>query len=172
MSKSKKVDLISLIVFGVLAVSVIMAIVGVCIAWISTSVESIAGNSEPTTSTLADLAKANSEQYKLTQKNIDGFVGMQAFAYITLVLSALTAIVFVVSKFVDVKVLKFVVLGVSALLIVSAIITIALSFSFCSDYKVDVVIAKSKTVPAAGVWLLSIFSILGGGAGVIGALKK
>lgn len=169
MVKKNKIDLTALIIFGVLIVSIIMVIVGVCIAWISTKA-TLLGSSEVATSKLSELADANSK----SKEGIEGFGAMQAFAYITLVLTILTAIVFVVSKFVDVKILKWVVLGVAALTIVSAIVAIATSFGFCNKYTNTELgaLASSKTSPAAGAWLATIFGIIGGAAGVFGALKK
>ena len=80
MSKNKKVDLLAFIVFGVLVLSIVMAIVGVCIAWTSSTVSSIISDKTETT-TLGDWAELNSSAIKFTDKGIDGFAAMQAFAY-------------------------------------------------------------------------------------------
>ena len=120
--------------------------------------------------TLADWSELNGK----TQDGIDGFGVMSAFAYITLALTALTAIVFVVSKFANVKVLKWALVAVSLLLVISAIVAIATTFSFGGNLSNSDLgqIASGKTAPAAGAWLLTVFGILGGAAGVVGALKK
>ena len=169
MAKKNKIDLWSLIIFGVLVVSLIMVIVGVCIAWTSTTVTLLSKDSVSTT-TLAKWAESNSK----VEDGIDGFGAMAAFAYITLALAALTAILFVVSKFVNVKIMKWALLAVSALLVVSAIITIALTYSFGGKLSNSDLgeFASGKTAPAAGAWLASIFGIVGGAAGSVGALKK
>ena len=178
MKKSKKIDLVALLVFGVLGVSIVMAIVGICIDWTTTTSSTLLTGSNTLTSKLADLAEnyAKLQEIKDTS-GMEGFTVMQAFAYITLALTVLTAIVFVVSKFVNVKALKWVVIAVSALTVISAIVMIATSYGFCSKYSADLTIgnlniANSTTSPAAGPWLLCVFSVLGGAGGVVGALKK
>ncbi len=154
MAKSKKIDVLSLVIFGVMVLAIVMAIVGVCIDYTASTSKYLSSSS-----TLAQLGELNS------YLTVDGYGAMAAFAYITLVLSIVTAIVFVVSKFIDVKVMKWVVLAVSALLILSAIIALIIAFTFCSTYK-------DSIAPAAGPWLLAVFSILSGAAGVFAALKK
>lgn len=171
MAKDKKLDLITLILFGVLAVCVIMVIVGVCIDWTSTTAKAsdyLGGGSSTETAKLADWAEANSE----AKEGIDGYGAMAAFAYITLAMTILTAAAYVVSKFVDVSVLKWVVLGLAALTVVSAIVAIATTYGFCDKYQADIGIATATTAPAAGAWLAAIFGMLAGGAGITGALKK
>lgn len=172
MAKNKKIDLVALIVFGVLLVSIILVVVGVCIDWTTTTGSSVLGESVEKFK-LSDWAEANGK----AKDGIDGYGVMAAFAYITLVLTILTAVAFVVSKFVNVKVLKWVVLGIAALTVISAIVLIATTYSFCANYKMDVDIfginlANAKTSPAAGPWLAAIFGIVGGAAGAVGALKK
>ncbi len=162
MSKNKKIDLFGFIVFGVLLLSIVMAIVGICIDWTAGKIESIIGNSESISFTLSELAK----------NDTDSFTVMQTFAYITLALTGAATITFVVSKFLNLGFFKFIVVVVCVLLIVSAIITIATTFSFCGNYKIDGGLVGTKCVPAAGAWLLTIFSVIGGLAGIVGALKK
>jgi len=164
MGKSKKkIDLVALIIFGVLVVSLVMTIVGICIAWTSTT-GALSGNT--TTSKLSDWAKLNADMVKLTEKGLKGYGVMSAFAYITVALAALTAILFVVSKFANVKALKWTLVVLSVLLIVSAIVTISTTYGFCKDYTI------AKQAPAAGAWLVTVFGFLGGAAGAVGALKK
>ena len=172
MGRSKKIDWVSFVVFGFLVLSIVMAIVGVCIAWTSSSVTSVIGKTESTTSTLGDWAKLHENASKVSDGGLEGFAAMQAFAYITLALTALTTVLFVVSKFINVKFFRFLVMASAALLIISAIVCISLCFNFCGKYEVDAGVAATEVVPAAGAWLLTVFSVLGGGAGIVGAVKK
>ena len=95
MGKSKKkIDVFSIVIFAVLVLAVVMVIVGICIDWTSTTT-TLLGHDSVSSNTLADWSELNGK----TQDGIDGFGVMSAFAYITLALTALTAIVFVVSKF-------------------------------------------------------------------------
>ena len=173
MGKSKKIDLVALIVFGVLIVSIVMVIVGVCIAWTS-STATLLGKDSVTNRTLSEWTELNAELVKLNDKGYEGFGVMQAFSYITLALTVLTAIVFVVSKFVNVKVLKWVVVAVAVLTVISAIVLIATTYGFCGNLtNTDGgQFASTKTVPAVGAWLATIFAVLGGAAGAVGAIKK
>lgn len=164
MGKSKKIDLVALIVFGVLVVAIVLAVVGVCITW--TSYTGL--TNKVVTETLGDLAEQNQNAIKLTKESLEGFNVMQAFAYITLAMTILTAIAFVVSKFVDIKVLKWVVIGIAALTVISAIVSIATTCGFC-DKDFSELLGRT---PAAGPWLLFVFSVIGSGAAIGGSLKK
>ena len=169
MAKNKKLDLITLILFGVLAVCVIMVIVGVCIDWTSTTT-TLLGKDSVDKSTLANWSEANGK----AKDGIDGYGAMAAFAYITLVLVILSAIAYVVSKFVDISVLKWVVVGLAALTVICAIVSIITTYTFCGNFTNTEggQLASAKTAPAAGAWLAAIFGIVGGAAGAVGALKK
>ena len=173
MTKSKKIDIIGLVILGVLVISVILTIVGVCIDW-TTSTTTVVGQKGVTNTTLAKWAENNSNMIEINDNGYEGYGAMAAFAYITLALTILTTLVFVVSKFVDVKVLKWVLVGVAALTVVSAIVMIATTYGFCGNLTNEKYgsWASAKTAPAAGPWLLFVFSLLCGGAGVAGALKK
>lgn len=176
MGKSKKkIDVFSIVIFSVLALSIVMAVVGICIAWTATTVkvaDLLGGASKTTTSKLSEIAEANSKLVNAGSDPMEGYGVMSAFAYITLALSVVTTLVFVISKFAKVKVLKWVLIAVAALTVVSAIVAIATTYSFCGKYAADFIVGDAKTVPAAGAWLLAIFGIVGGAAGVAGALKK
>ncbi len=170
MGKSKKPDVLTLILFGVLAVSVILVIVGVCIDWTSTTVKAsgiLGGGSTTGNVTLSGWADLN-DKYK----SLDGYGVMAAFAYITLALVILTAIAYVASKFVNVSVLKWVVAGLAALTVISAVVSIITTFTFCGNYEENIGIGSATTSPAAGAWLVAVFGMLGGGAGITGSLRK
>ncbi len=174
MASKKKFNIVSIVVLAVLGVALIMGIVGLCIDWLSVSFE---GESE--LAKLKDLIDANKEA-----KDLTGILGMeakvpypgieaaQAFGIIAVISAALTAVSFAVSKFVNVKALKFVTVGLAALLIVSALLTLILTFTcttsdLCKAMKEEGV----KFIPAAGCWLLSVFGIAGGAAGILGGIK-
>lgn len=175
---NKKFNIISIIVLAVLGVALIMGIVGICIDWLGMSMD---GESEMYK--LKDLIDKND----LVKKGNDileamgqpkaelpfpGAEAAQAFGIITIIAAGLTAVSYVVSKFVDIKALKFVTIGLAALLIVSALIALICTFvcgtsEGCKELKDEGV----KILPAAGAWLLSIFGVIGGAAGVYGAIK-
>ena len=134
MGKSKKkIDVFSIVIFSVLALSIVMAVVGICIAWTATTVkvaDLLGGASKTTTLKLSEIAEANSKLVDAGSDPMEGYGVMSAFAYITLSLSVVTTLVFVISKFAKVKVLKWVLIAVAALTVVSAIVAIATTYSF------------------------------------------
>ena len=87
-------------------------------------------------------------------------------------MAALTAVAYLVNKLVDIKILKLVIIVLGAALAVCALITLILTFvSTTSEACKAAKDAGAKFMPAAGAWLLSIFGIVGGAAGVYGGLK-
>lgn len=171
---NKKFNVVSIVILAVLAVALIMGIVGLCIDWWGMSAE---GESEA--AKLSQLISENKDFKDFSGKAMyAGVEAAQAFGIIAIIAAALTAVSYVVSKFVDVKVLKWVTLGCAVLLIVSALVALICTFCFgTSDYlkaikdAADAAGSKLTYMPAAGCWLLSIFGIVGGAAGVYGAIK-
>ena len=174
MADKKKFNVVSLVILSVLGVAFIMGIVGLCIDWFG-----MAYKGESEMYKLKELIDANSEAKKLAdlvhQKAKVPFPGAeaaQAFGIIAVIAAALTAGFYVVSKFIDIKAFKFVTIGLAALLIVSALVALICTFvcgtsESCKKLQEEGV----KILPAAGAWLLSVFGILGGAAGVYGGLK-
>lgn len=167
---NKKFNVVSIVILAVLAVALIMGIVGLCIDWWSMSAEG-----ETEAAKLADLIDANKEVGKSVYA---GAEAAQAFGIIAIIAAAVTAVSYVVSKFVDVKALKWVTLGCAVLLIVSALVALICTFCFGTSDELkamkdmaEAMGSKITYMPAAGCWLLSIFGIVGGAAGVYGALK-
>lgn len=174
MADKKKFNVVSIIILAVLGVALIMGIVGLCIDWWSMSAEG-----ETEAFKLAEMIKDNKDYKDFTGKDMYAGIGaVQAFGIIAVIASALTAVSYVVSKFVDIKALKFVTIGCAAVLILSALLALILTFTCStSDFlkamkdEAEKFGASIKYLPAAGCWLLSIFGILGGAAGVYGGLK-
>lgn len=170
MANSKKLDVVSIVIIAVLVVGLILTIVGICTNWISQTL-TVAGKSIDEPLKLKDYV-----ENEVT--DMDGFGAMYAFSIITIIVTALAAVAYVVSKFVDIKVLKYVVIGVSALAIICAILALILTFTHINAAYSDAIDAaesmggKYTVVPAVGCWLLAIGGILGGAAGVYGGLKK
>lgn len=175
---NKKFNIISIIVLAVLGVALIMGIVGICIDWLSASTE-VMGAKVSGATKLADLVKENKEAKDVIGE--DYYVGIdavQAFGIIAIIAAALTAVSYLVSKFVNIKALKFVTIGCAVLLIVSALLALILTFTCTTGdiMKAEIEEAEAhgvtmKFMPAAGAWLLSIFGVIGGAAGVYGAIK-
>ncbi len=159
MAENKKFNVVSIVILAVLGVALIMGIVGLCIDWLTVSYNSLSDSAK-----LKDLVEAK-EIYK-------GIDAAQAFGIIAVISAALTAVSYAVSKFVNVKALKFVTIGLAALLIVSALLTLILTFTCTTGEEFKAMKEHGyKYIPAAGCWLLSIFGIVGGAAGVYGGIK-
>lgn len=171
MGKSKsKFDVLSLVIIGVMALAVVMAIVGICISWLSLSAKGINGKTTTEFTTLAKMVEANNEVDKKLYSSLDA---IYAFAILSVILSALVLIIYILSKFVKVKALKFVVAALSALLVVFALLSIILTFTcYNTDLCKVTINLGGSYAPAAGAWLLAVFGVLGGASGLAGALKK
>ena len=175
---NKKFNIVSIIILAVLGVALIMGIVGICIDWLNATTEA-AGMKMSNATKLADMVKENKEYKDFSGESAYlGIEAVQAFGIIAIIAAALTAISYVVSKFVDIKALKFVTIGCAVLLIVSALLALILTFT-CTNSDLFKGLkeeaenhgGKITYMPAAGAWLLSIFGIVGGAAGVYGGIK-
>ncbi len=175
---NKKFNNVSIIILAVLGVALIMGIVGICIDWLNATTEAM-GVKVSNATKLAEMVKDNKEYKDAMGK--DAYLGIdavQAFGIITIIAAALTAVSYVVSKFVDIKALKFVTIGCAVVLIVSALLALILTFT-CTNSDMFKALkeeaenygGKITYMPAAGAWLLSIFGIVGGAAGVYGGIK-
>lgn len=174
MAEKKKFNVVSIVILAVLGVALIMGIVGLCIDWWSMSAEG-----ETEAAKLKELIDANKE---LKDAGLSpwyaGAEAAQAFGIIAVIAAVATAGSYVASKFVNVKALKWVTIGCAVLLIVSALVALICTFCFgTSDAlkkmkeEADRFGSKLSYMPAVGCWLLSIFGIVGGAAGVYGAIK-
>ncbi|MDE7300862.1 MAG: hypothetical protein K2N47_01700 [Clostridia bacterium] len=158
--KSKKIDIISIVIFAVLIVALAMTIVGICIDWTTSEIFNVKGSS-----TLSELLES---QKKLVDMGADPnttFNTNAAFSIMTIIFTGLTTIAFAAKLFVKNKMVKFVTLILAALSIVCAVVAISTIYSYLSDLKTGISVG-------AGPWLLFAFGVLGGAAGVVGALKK
>lgn len=164
---NKKFNIVSIIVLAVLGVALVMGIVGLCINWMTVSYESFSDSMK-----LKELIDLNKEAKEVGVDGYKGIEAAQAFGIIAVIAAALTAVSYVVSKFVDIKALKFVTIGLAVVLIVCALLALILTFTSTTGEEFKA--AKDlgyKYMPAAGAWLLSIFGIVGGAAGIVGAIK-
>lgn len=162
MAKSKKkIDAVGLIAFCVLLVSLALVVTGVCIAW--TTVKAGSGSLTLSSSTtLGNWLEAQGEG------EIEGLNLNAAFAYLTLAFAAVTLVLFVLTRFLKIKLIRLLT-GVSALVLaVCAIVTLITAFTFCNGQGGSI----ASCSPAAGVWLVFVFGLIGGVAGLIGVRKK
>lgn len=168
MANSKKLDVVSIVIIAVMVVGLILTIVGICTNWLGCTTGGETGFDK-----LAEMVDDNKTAKDFGMELYNGIDAVNAFAIITIIVTALAAIAYAVSKFVDIKVLKYVVIGVSALAIIFAVLALILTFTCTSTDACKIVKDMGGSfAPAIGCWLLAIGGILGGAAGVYGGLKK
>ena len=153
--KKAKLGLFGIIMLAVAAVGVVLAVVGLCIDWF--------------TSTVEVLGKSTSEGVALFEDGLDKLAdfpvaAVQAFAIIGLIFAVVSCAAFVLNAFGVVQVKGIVKLIVAVLTIVMAILAIVFAFVFAGQVGgVDAgdFGGVSFTV-GAGAYLLAIGSVMSG----------
>ena len=158
-----------IVVFAAL-VMLVLAIVGVCIDWVNTTV-SVIGYSESSSSTFKELFDL-----------FDGVEGdaasafrlMASFAILTVILAAATTVLTGICKVLHWKLFRFILVIVAIVCVICGVVTIITGFNFCDKLGSFSLgsFASGETVPAAGMWLTAIGGILGGLIGVGAAVKN
>ena len=154
MAENKKFGVISIIVSVALGVALLMGIVGLCLDWLTVSMMGLSSSGK-----IGDIADGEA-----------GYQAVEAFAIIAVLAAAGTLALYVTGKFVDKPALKKVTLALAVLLIVSALLTLILTYVVRPEGS-DMIPVSVSYSAAVGCWLLSVFGLLGGVAGVVGAVK-
>lgn len=162
----KKFNLLSIVALVSLGLALIMGIVGVCINWLNMTISGVSESSN-----LSDLLDLNKLAGNLLFNGLDAIL---AFAIIAIIAAAGAAVLFVLSRIFSAKPLKYIAGALSGLLIISAVLVLFLTFictntDVCKNLKET---QDAKYIPDVGAWLLSIFGIIGGVLGAIGALDN
>lgn len=169
MAKKKSDGAMGWIPVLIALVMLILAIVGVCISWVNTTI-TLLGNSTTEGTTLGELF----DIYGESELEIAGsFKAMASFAILTVILTAAVTLLAGISKVLGWKLFKFILVIVAIVCVVCAVVSIITSFTFCDSLGSggfgDFVSGENS--PAAGAWLTAIGGVLGGAAGVFAALK-
>ncbi len=164
MEKTKKFDIKSIIFLSILAVSLIMVIVGICIPWIS---EAIIISSNPLKVNVINTETINDYFTKgLTETS--GFWTMFSLALVTIVANAVVVVVYLISKFV--KTDKFMPLWCLCIVVSFALLLCSVLTLFFTRTHIDAVYTSDKAgyycYFGAGAWLLTAFGIVGGITGL------
>ena len=160
--KSKKLNTAALAVAVVALIGLVVAIVGLFVDWMGwTELEN------PITATLKDLADGRNPMTEALHM-YDGYDTMYAFALITVIAGGIGFICATASVLFRVKIIKFVAMIVCAIALVSAIVTIICTYSFCGNdfYKL------LDPAPAIGAWLLTIGGAVCGLAGAAATIQN
>lgn len=170
MAKKKTSSLLGLILMAVGIVGAVLAVIGVFTDWVSYSVESIIGGGS-TPATLKELADTNDALSQLG--GLEMFGAMNAFAYITMVLTVVCAALLVLVKFLKLGILRPITGLAGILTVLSAVLMVVFTIVFCSkNAGVEIGgLAEGKYVWAIGAILATIGGVLSGVAAVLGRKK-
>ena len=166
MAKKKTASLFGLILMAVAVVGAVLAVIGVFTDWVKYVVEMAGREALSEGITLKELAEF-SEQLEM-------FGAMNAFAYITMILSIVSAALLVLVKFLKMGILRPITGLAGLLTVVSAVLMIVFTIMFCSknanfslwDYT------SGKYTWDMGAILASIGGVIAGVCAVVGYKRK
>lgn len=173
MAKKKKMSLLEIVIAVALILTFALTVVGLCIDWTATTVE-VAGKSVTTTTTFPKMLETQATAKENGSDGIAKFDANAAFAIMTTILCGLLSVVYAAKILTKNKIAHLLSLALSALVIVCAIVTVSTAYALTADmFSVDTgSLVKGETIPAAGVWLVTVFGVTSGVCGVVGALRK
>lgn len=145
----------------------VIAVVGVCINWLVSSVDSVLGGTSEgyTLGSLFDVF-ADSEA-----ELAGDFRLMASFGILTVILSGITLLLAAIHRLLGWKLFR-VILGVAALAALACgVVAIITTYGYCNNTVADIVVVTTKSTPAAGMWLTAIGGALTGFTGLALAFK-
>ena len=179
-AKKKKIGIVDIVVLGVLVVCLVLSIVGLSIDQWTTTEEVFGKKMSQSFSDYSDLvAQKNEDKQEIEDSPIGDFFGniagefeetdfgaelkgkegeidaMVAFGYITVILVAVTLVLYVLKMFLKAGFFRFLVLVAGALTLISGVLAIAMTAAFCGE----------ALLIGAGAALLAVGGMLGGLAG-------
>lgn len=172
MAKKKTSSLLGLILMAVGIVGAVLAVIGVFTNWVSYSVDSIIGGGTSEGFALKDLADANDTLSQLGS-GLEMFGAMNAFAYITMILSVVCAVLLVLVKFLKIGILRPITGLAGILTVLSTVLMVIFTIVFCNQ-NANVRLgglAEGKFVWSIGAVLATIGGVLSGVAAVFGRKK-
>ena len=179
-AKKKKIGIVDIVVLGVLVVCLVLSIVGLSIDQWTTTEEVFGKKMSQSFSDYSDLvAQKNEAKQEAEDSSIGGIIGgiadeleetdfgaelkgkegeidaMVAFGYITVILVAVTLVLYVLKMFLKAGLFRFLVLVAGALTLLSGVLAIAMTAAVCGE----------ALLIGAGAALLAVGGMLGGLAG-------
>lgn len=179
-AKKKKIGIVDIVVLGVLVVCLVLSIVGLSIDQWTTTEEVFGKKMSQSFSDYSDLvAQKNEDKQEIEDSPIGDFFGniagefeetdfgaelkgkegeidaMVAFGYITVILVAVTLVLYLLKMFLKAGLFRFLVLVAGALTLISGVLAIAMTAAFCGE----------ALLIGAGAALLAVGGMLGGLAG-------
>lgn len=179
-AKKKKIGIVDIVVLGVLVVCLVLSIVGLSIDQWTTTEEVLGKKASQSFSYYSDLVtEKNEAKQEIEDSPVGDFIGgiadkaeetdlgaklkgrednraaMVAFGYITVILVAVTLVLYVLKMFLKAGLFRFLVLVAGALTLLSGVLAIAMTAAFCGE----------ALLIGAGAALLAVGGMLGGLAG-------
>lgn len=179
-AKKKKIGIVDIVVLGVLVVCLVLSIVGLSIDQWTTTEEVLGKKASQSFSDYSDLVTEKNEAKQEIEDSLFGdFFGslvdkaeetdlgaelkeregerdaMVAFGYITVILVAVTLVLYVLKMFLKAGLFRFLVLVAGVLTLISGVLAIAMTAAFCGE----------ALLIGAGAALLAVGGMLGGLAG-------
>ena len=169
--KGKKAGSFGYILLLCILVTTVLAVVGVCIAWVNYSSENALEILESSNDfKLGDLF----ETYKDSEAEIAGsFRVVAAFGILTVILSGATLVLAGISKVLGWKLFRFLLIVAAVVCVVCAVVSIVTTYTYCDKafgFEIGD-IAKGSWSPAAGAWLTAVGGALSGLLGIGAAAK-
>lgn len=160
--KSKKINTAALAAAFAALVFLVIAIVGLCIDWMGW-----VDTENKLTATITELADGRNDVTELLHM-YDGYDAMYAFALITVIAGGVGFALAAASAMFKIKLIKFAAVIICAITLVSAIVALICTYSFCGNdfYKL------LEPTPAIGAWLLTIGGALCGLSGAVAAIQN
>ena len=164
MAKKKTSSLLGLVLMLVAIVGAALAVVGVFNDWVKYVVETVIGGGS-TATTLKDLAEYSD--------SLEMFGAMNAFAYITMVLSVVCAVLLVLVKFLRIGILRPITGLAGLVTVLSTILMVVFTIMFCSKNAGFSLggVASGNYTWAVGAVLATIGGVLAGVPAVLGMKK-
>ncbi len=179
-AKKKKIGIVDIVVLGVLVVCLVLSIVGLSIDQWTTTEEVLGRKASQSFSDYSDMVvEKNEAKQEAEDSPIGGIIGgiadeigetdfgaelkgkegeldaMVAFGYITVILVAVTLVLYVLKMFLKAGLFRFLVLVAGALTLISGVLAIAMTAAVCGE----------ALLVGAGAALLAVGGMLGGLAG-------
>lgn len=176
----KKIGIIDFVVLGVLVVCLVLAIVGLTIDQWTTTEEVFGKTGDVSFGDYSEMVvEKNEAKQEIEDSPIGGIIGsitdeagetdigsklkgkegeldaMVAFGYITVILVAVTLVLYVLKMFLKAGFFRFLVLVAGALTLISGVLAIAMTAAYCGEVL----------LVGAGAALLAVGGMLGGLAG-------
>ena len=168
--KAKKVGLFDIIMIIASAIGLVLAVIGLCIPFFSQVTESIVGNPDPETFGLF----ADFEALEALMEGDLTIAVVQAFAIISLIVTALASVLVILGKLGVIKVgfLTRLIFAIVTVVLAVLVVVFAATYAAQSPLNLDVgELGSTSFVASAGAYLMMVGGIVSGVSLFLSKLK-